>query len=82
MSQLLQEFVPVLIFHIIMIEVSSFELPLFCRKKASIATVELVILPKDYKTLEDVFSTENADHLPLDKNHDYSIQLVDSKQPL
>ena len=44
------------------------------------ATAELVTIPKAYKDFEDVFSTENSGHLPMHKDHDHAIDLVDDKQ--
>ncbi len=44
------------------------------------ATSETVTLPEEYKDFDNVFSTENAGHLPFHKDHDHAIDLVDGKQ--
>ena len=50
--------------------------------QVSAATAEPIVLPKVYKNFEDVFSAQNASHLPPHKNHDHAIDLiVDDKQP-
>ena len=45
----------------------------------SSATAKPVTISKVYKDFENVFSTEKADHLPLYKDHDHAIDLVDDK---
>ena len=47
----------------------------------SAATAKTVTLPKVYNDFEDVFSTDNASHLPLHEDHDHAIDLIDGKQP-
>ncbi len=46
----------------------------------SIATTETVALPEAYPDLEDVFSAENAGHLPIHVDQNHAIHLVDCKQ--
>lgn len=43
-------------------------------------TAKIVIFLKTYKDFRDVFSVKNASHLPLYKDHDYAIDLIDGKQ--
>lgn len=48
----------------------------------SAVMAETFTLPKEYEDFEDDFSAENAGHLPLYKDHDHSIDLIDDEQPL
>lgn len=48
----------------------------------SAVTAKTITLPKGYKEFEDVFSTENASHLPFHQDHDHGIDFIDSKKPL
>lgn len=46
------------------------------------ATTKTVTFLEAYKNFKDVFSMKNAGHLPLNKNHNQAIDLVDGKQSL
>ena len=46
----------------------------------SSTTAKPVIIPEAYKDLKNVFSTKNAAHLPMYKDHDHVINLVHDKQ--
>lgn len=41
-----------------------------------------VTLIKAYKNFDSIFSVKNASYLPLHKNHDHAIHLVNRKQSL
>lgn len=65
-----------------MLEASPPEVHLLRKAQIFTITAKTVTLPNTYKDFEDVFSVENAAHLPLHKDHDHAINLVDGKQPL
>lgn len=62
-----------------MIEGSPLEMHLSQRAQISSIAAETVTLPKNYKNFKDVFSVENAGHLPLYKDHYHAIHPVDGK---
>ncbi len=47
----------------------------------SAAISKTITLPKVYKGFEDIFSTDNASHLPISEEPDRGIVLIDGKQP-
>ncbi len=64
-----------------MIEICLFQVHFSRMAQISFTTSETVTLLEAYKDFEDVFSPENAGHLPLNEDHDHAIGLVDGKQP-
>ena len=70
-NQVLEESVPAYVCHVTMIESCLPQVQFFWMAQISIATTETVTLPEAYPDLEDVFSAENAGHLPIhvDQNH-------------
>ncbi len=49
--------------------------------RISTATAKTVTLSEVYNDFEDVFSIDNAGHLPLNEDHDHAIDLINGKQP-
>ncbi len=64
-QQVLEESVSAYVFHIIMIESCPSQIQCSQMAQISAAISETIILSEEYKVLEDVFSSENADHLSL-----------------
>lgn len=62
-----------------MIEGCPLEMNLSQRAQISSIAAETVTLLKNYKDFNDIFSVENAGHLPLYKDHYHAIHLVDGK---
>ena len=65
---------------IIVIENYPFQIYLSQMAQISFATTKPVIIPETYKDLKNLFSTKNAGHLPMYKNHHHAINLVHGKQ--
>lgn len=65
MQQLLEESVPVYVFHVIIIKSYLSQVHISQMAQIIAATPKTIPLPEEYKDLEDVFPTENAGHLPL-----------------
>lgn len=47
-----------------------------------LATIKIIVFSKVYKDFEDNFLVENTNHLLLHKDYDYTINLINGKQPL
>ena len=80
-QQVLEESIPAFICHVIMVDGAPPEVHPSRRAQISSTTAETVTLPEAYKDFEDVFSIENAGHLPPHEDHDHAIDLIDGKQP-
>ncbi len=68
-QQLSEKSVPIFVFHVIMIKSYPSQVHISQMAQIWAATPKTVPLPQEYKHLEDVFSTENAGHLPLHEDH-------------
>lgn len=66
--------------HVIIIEDCLFQVYLSQIVQISSTTAESMTIFKAYKDLENIFSIENTSYLPMYKDHDYAIDLVDDKQ--
>lgn len=49
--------------------------------RISLATTKTIVFSETYKDFEDNFLVENTNHLFLHKDYDYTINLINGKQP-
>ena len=80
--QVLEESPQAYLYHIIVIESYLPQIHLFQMAQIFSAIAKPVTISEAYKDFEDVFYTKNAGHLPVHKDHDHAIDLVDDKELL
>lgn len=80
-QQVLEESTPAFICHVILIDRCPSEVHPSRMAQISAAPIKTVTLLEAYMDSEDVFSVENAGHLPPYEDHDHAIDLVDGMQP-
>ncbi len=79
-QQILKESTSAYVLYVIMIESCFLQVQLSQMAQILASTTNTITLPEVYKDFENVFSTENAGHLPLHEGHDHVIDLINSKK--
>ncbi len=80
-QQMFEESTPAYVCHTIIIEDCPPQVSPSRMAQISLANPMTITLPEVYNDFEDVFTTENAGHLPVHENDDNAIDLINSKQP-
>ena len=78
-QQVLEKFAQAYLCYVIIIEDCLPQVHQSRITQISSTTAKLISIPKAYKDFEDVFFTKNTSYIPVHKDHDHIINLVDNK---